>query len=377
MSWFKRKDPNAIPPVNEQARSELLGTGGASRGGRAVSPGPPSTSPYAPSANSDPYARPAPARFNSQEDRGGGLPAGPAPPRDRYNRNNPVGDSYSRGRANLDQDRAELFAGYNPENREPSNRFTDGPVSSGNATGGDEEEDEVEGIKKQSRFIKQESVASTRNALRIAREAEETARNTLGRLGDQSEKLANTERHLDISKGHVNRVEDKQDELKQLNRSIFRPVITFNKEGKRAAQEAKLLQRHEDERDEHEKSMMDIRETQNRIGKAQTFNGDEEDEEGIGGYGSGRFKPPVDQARRKAERQRYQFEATASDDEAEDELDDNLNEISDMTKRLKALGSAMGQELDNQNSRLDRLSNKTDNLDNKLFKGTKRFERIK
>lgn len=36
------------------------------------------------------------------------------------------------------------------------------------------------------RFTKQESVNSTRNALRLAREAEETARNTLGRLGDQS-----------------------------------------------------------------------------------------------------------------------------------------------------------------------------------------------
>lgn len=50
---------------------------------------------------------------------------------------------------------------------------------------GDEDE-EVEAIKQQMRFTKQESLSSTRNALRIAREAEETARGTLGRLGDQS-----------------------------------------------------------------------------------------------------------------------------------------------------------------------------------------------
>jgi hypothetical protein len=43
-----------------------------------------------------------------------------------------------------------------------------------------------EAIKQQIRFTKQESLASTRNALRTAREAEETARNTLTRLGDQS-----------------------------------------------------------------------------------------------------------------------------------------------------------------------------------------------
>ena len=48
------------------------------------------------------------------------------------------------------------------------------------------EDEEVEGIKQQTRFIKQESVNSTRNALRVAREAEETARATLSKLGDQS-----------------------------------------------------------------------------------------------------------------------------------------------------------------------------------------------
>jgi hypothetical protein len=48
---------------------------------------------------------------------------------------------------------------------------------------GQETEDDVEGIKTQTRFVKQESVNSTRNALRMAREAEETARNTLTRLG--------------------------------------------------------------------------------------------------------------------------------------------------------------------------------------------------
>jgi hypothetical protein len=190
MSWFKKKDASVIPPVNEQARNELLGTGTPNRAG-STSPRPSggSSSTYVPSRDGDPYARPAPARYNSQGSERGGLPSGPAPARDRYNRNNPVGDPYSRGQANLDEDRAQLFAGYDAEKHKPTGRFTDGP-SRGNGPEGEsgegEEEDEAEGIKKQSRFTKQESVNSTRNALRIAREAEETARNTLGRLGDQS-----------------------------------------------------------------------------------------------------------------------------------------------------------------------------------------------
>lgn len=105
-----------------------------------------------------------------------------------YNRNRGAGDVYSRGTAELDKDRDELFSGYNPT-KSGSGRFFDGPKL---ATGKEDEEgddDDVEGIKQQIRFVKQESVNSTRNALRLAREAEETGRNTLARLGEQSGKL--------------------------------------------------------------------------------------------------------------------------------------------------------------------------------------------
>lgn len=405
MSWFRKKDSSAIPPVSsEPARSGYLGAGAGMPTQRGPSPGPTSRSYNPPPsfANNDPYGQ-----YQGYQGTGGqsaqvnGLDgpvgaANPVPSRERYHRNQPVGDPYSHGRRNLDQDRAELFSGYDPEKHKVSGKFTDGPAPrdfpEAMAPGVDED-DEVEGIKKQTRALKQDSAVSTRNALRIAREAEETARNTLTRLGDQSgeyskfietfscfhssvsEKLANTERHLDISKGYVNRVEDKQDELKQLNRSIFRPVIVFNKDGKRLAQENKLLQRHEEEREEHEKAMRDIRESNNRIGQAQAYRGDDDEEDSIGGGsggGSGRFKTADALAKKKEARKRFQFEANASDDEIEDEIDDNLDEIGDMAKRLKALGTAMGQELDNQNTRLERLDNKTSNLDNKLHLGIRR-----
>jgi hypothetical protein len=188
------------------------------------------------------------------------------------------------------------------------------------------------------------------------------------------EKLANTERHLDVSKTHSQRAEDKTDELKQLNRSIFRPVIHFNKESKRAAQEAKIQSRYEEEREEREKSMMDIRETQNRLGQATSYGqGDEE----IGGGSNGRQpRTAVQQSLQKEQRKRYQFEATASDDELEDELDDNLDGISDVAKRLKSLGMAMGQELDKQNNRIERIEEKTVSLDNKVFRNTERVRHL-
>lgn len=184
------------------------------------------------------------------------------------------------------------------------------------------------------------------------------------------EKLANTERHLDVSKGYSARASDRTDELKQLNRSIFRPVITFNKDAKRAQQEARVQARYEEEREEREKAMMDVRESQNRIGRAQTYGRDDPNADellgGGAGGGSRRFRTQEQLGARKTARSRYQFEATASDDEVEDEIDDNLDEISDATKRLRALGMAMGQELDVQNRRIDVIGNKTDGLDLKI-----------
>lgn len=136
-----------------------------------------------------------------------------------------------------------------------------------------------------------------------------------------------------------------------------------------------MQSRFDEDRQERERAMMDIRETQNRLGRAGTYGrgGEEEEEEGIGG-GSfrNRMKTQEQLAERKQQRSRYQFEATGSDDELEDELDDNLDEIGEATKRLKALGMAMNQELDNQIGRIGRIEDKTTNLDNRVYRNTER-----
>jgi hypothetical protein len=178
-----------------------------------------------------------------------------------------------------------------------------------------------------------------------------------------TERLANTERHLDIAKGHSQRADDKTDELKQLNRSIFRPVITFNKDGKRRAQEQKLQNRFEEDRAARERTMMDIRESQNRIGRAVGYG--QEDQ-------GGKYKTEDQLAARKAQRSRYQFEATASDDDMEDELDDNLNEIHDAVKRMKALGLAMGQEVEKQGICIRHIGGETDILNLRVNRNTER-----
>lgn len=353
MSFFRRKDKILIPPTDAEAASSTRGSL------RSVSPLPSYRSNASSRDNPNPHGY-TESRTNSQNSYDNHDPPTTKPP--------PPSDPA------LDRARSELFAGYKPD-RAGSGRFFDGPDLAREPAPGEENDEDVEGIKQQTRFLKQEGVNSTRNALRLAREAEETARGTLTRLGDQSEKLANTERHLDVAKGHTLRAEDQIDELKQLNKSIFRPVITWNKDGKRAAQEAKVMQRYDDERRQREKAMTDIRETQDRLGRAITYS--QQDEEGVSGTGNYRTRTPGQLAARKEQRMRYQFEAGASDDELEDELDGNLDEISDVAKRLKALGNTMGQELDAQNQRLDIIGKKATELDDGVFRQTERLKRIK
>ena len=161
------------------------------------------------------------------------------------------------------------------------------------------------------------------------------------------------------------RAEDNTDEIHKLNRSIFIPAITFNKDKKRMAQERKRELRHQEEMYDREVQMQELRDSQNRVGRATTYGQSSSgatDEEGIGGYGGRRQLTSVQQAERKEQRKRYQFEATESDDEIEDEIDDNLDEIRDATRRLKALGLGMDAELRAQKTQLERITEKTDKL---------------
>ncbi|KAG9044691.1 Protein transport protein S9 plasma membrane t-SNARE [Tulasnella sp. UAMH 9824] len=379
MSWFRRKDAPQIPePTPSLSQPNVL-----RRGDRDTSPNPPSyrtsnANTYNRSRDGDPYA----ADLKS-----GGYNNQPTSTyqtgQDRYARSAGVGDPYSRaGAGNLDADRNELFSGYNPERSAGQNRFANRPGESGSGRFGgwqdrtpqnqEEQDEDVEQIKADTRKLKDDSLQSTRNALRLAREAEETARLTLNKLGDQSEKIASTERHLDQSKANTARAEDRTSEIKQLNRSIFVPVITWDKEGKRKKQEMRDAERRTAEQEEREGALRDVRESQNRIGRAAGYGLEDDGWRG----GSGRMRS----AQQKEERNRYRFaesqEEEDEDDRIEDELDDNLNQLGDVSKRLHALAMAQGDELDSQNRRLDRLNNNAEKLDVRLGRATNNLRRL-
>jgi hypothetical protein len=74
----------------------------------------------------------------------------------------------------------------------------------------------------------------------------------------------------------------------------------------------------------------------------------------------------------KEQRKRYQFDANASDDEIEDELDDNLDKIRQVTGKLKGLSVTMGEELNRQNGYINVIDEKTSRLDDRILSNTER-----
>lgn len=145
-------------------------------------------------------------------------------------------------------------------------------------------------------------------------------------------------RSLDAANDHSNRALDNTRELKALNRSIFLPVM--HKSKKHPVPEVP-------DQDEVVYRRKDIGDNLS-IGDSLV---------------GGRMKRGE---RSREQYKRYQFEATASDDEMEEQMSDDLDEILKTTKRLKELGRAMGDELDLQNGWISGISEKTDNLDGKI-----------
>ncbi|KAI5854686.1 hypothetical protein BZA05DRAFT_350596 [Tricharina praecox] len=228
----------------------------------------------------------------------------------------------------------------------------------------EEEEEDVEAVKQQIRFTKQESVASSRNALRVAAQAEETGRNTLARLGQQGERLYNTEKNLDVAASHNRVAEEKARELKTLNGSMFAIHVKNPMKSKSRAQaeEKKILDRHETEREERERTRQFGYESRDRVGKA--LNG------GPGGSYAGKTQMSM------AERSKYQFEADESDDEKEREIHNNLDQLSAITGRLKGLAMATGEEVDRQNHQIDKIMKKSDHVDNQIALTHNRIKKI-
>lgn len=215
-------------------------------------------------------------------------------------------------------------------------------------TAEEEEEEEIQTIKQEMRFVKQGDVASTRNALRVAAMAEETGRATLARLGAQGERIHDTEKNLDVAASQNRIAEEKARELKTLNGSMFAVHVSnpFTKNARRRERDEKILSTHRAERATREGTRQEAFRTNQRMER--TFR--EIEREAV--------KPSVGGKKNMTERAKYQFEADSEDEAMEDEIDQNLDLLAGAAGRLNGLARATGRELEEQNNHLDRITGK-------------------
>lgn len=230
------------------------------------------------------------------------------------------------------------------------------------------EDEEVEAIRQDIRFVKQESVALTRNTLRMAQEADASGTNTLGVLGSQSERLYNTEQNLLLADTQTKVAEEKVNELKRLNRSIFVPAYgnPFNRKSRLREKEERIKADKTQQKYLRETNRKEMYASEQRIKQGITQNATNSDIH---------QKYQGEQALKAA--QRYQFENDSEDDEMEKELAANLDQIGLYAKKLKSTANTMGMEVDSQNQRLRKIEDDADRLDIDVHMNSARLNSIR
>ncbi|ORE11222.1 hypothetical protein BCV72DRAFT_114354 [Rhizopus microsporus var. microsporus] len=274
---------------------------------------------------------------------------------------------YSRTNSNRD----ELFAGAR-NNNYSQDAYSSSRLGQNNREQlYDEEQDEeveVAGLKQKIKNVKQDSLASTRAALQRLHETEATAANTMNMLGEQSTQIANVNRHLDMSKAYSDRAANQAEELRQLNRSIFIPVVSnpFRRKEREKKELERLQQDHAEHMEERDRIRQFEYETKARIEETNRANEGQKNIRSAGRRG-----------RSEADRRRYQFEADSEDDAIEDEIDQNLDLMGDALAGLKNMAITMNTTLDDQNKQLGRTIDKVDPLSRNLIKTTDKLNRTR
>lgn len=234
-----------------------------------------------------------------------------------------------------------------------SNEYSMATYQDRQLTAEEEEEESIQATKQEMRFIKQGDVASTRNALRVAAQAEETGRSTLARLGAQGEMVHGAEKSLDMATVEGRLAQEKARELKTLNGSMFAVHVSnpFTSASRRRERDERILNTHREEREARDGTRSEAYQTNARMERVFRDVDREAAKQGKG------KKANV------TERAKYQFEADSEDEAMEDEIEQNLDLLSGAAGRLNGLAKATGKELDEQNRHLDRITGKVNTID--------------
>ncbi|KAJ5173074.1 hypothetical protein N7492_005667 [Penicillium capsulatum] len=393
----RSKNKSPAPPSNPYAQPIPVDPYTKAKIGAGVAPMPAGDQPGgmgSPPPRDPTRYRYAPNRYGNQggygSDRFGGASAGAgASGASRYGAGGygGLGSTDPNDPTAVEADRNELFGGARDRAQQSSQGGPPPPYSDGQQpsygggsneysmatfqdrqlTAEEEEEESIQATKQEMRFVKQGDVSSTRNALRVAAQAEETGRTTLARLGAQGELVHNAEQSLDMATVEGRIAQEKARELKTLNKSMFAVHVSnpFTSASRRRERDERILNTHREERGAREGTRNEAFQTNARMDRV--FR-DIDREAGKQNKGK---KANV------TERAKYQFEADSEDEAMEDEIEQNLDLLGGAAGRLNGLAKATGRELDEQNRHLERITGKSDFVDDQLAMNRAKLDRIR
>ncbi|KAI0433685.1 hypothetical protein F5Y09DRAFT_298516 [Xylaria sp. FL1042] len=248
----------------------------------------------------------------------------------------------------------------------------DGYGSQREMTEEEREAEEYRSLKNQIHDTTQASLATNQNSLRYMNQALETGLATYARLGAQNERLHHTDQLLDTATERHRDAEVQTKKLKSLNRSMFAVHVKnpFTEKRRTAEEEAKIMRQNQEDREVREATRRDKFAQHSRM------------ERNFAGFDNPDM-PNASSASNRGDRNKYMLEDD-SDEEgnaqleaANDQIERDLEQMSIGVARLKAVGKAMGDELDHGNKLIDRIGAKTDPLDDQIRVTNARMNRIR
>ncbi|KAK5629830.1 hypothetical protein RRF57_005545 [Xylaria bambusicola] len=289
--------------------------------------------------------------------------------RDRYQQQASAGNSGA-GNGN---------GGYGSDNTASGSKY-DGYGSQRQMTEEDREAEEYRNLKNEIHKTTQDSLATNQNSLRYMNQALETGLATYARLG--------ADELLDTATQSHRHAEAQTKKLKSLNRSMFavhvkNPFTEKRRTAEGNADHARLLHGISELTQWQRRQGLynKIKPIEKLVRRPEEINHSRM-ERTFAGFDNPDV-PNAGSSSNRGDRNKYMLEDDSDEeskaqlDAANDQIEKDLEQMSIGVARLKAVGKAMGDELDHGNKLIDRIGAKTDPLDDQIRVTNARMNRIR
>lgn len=238
-------------------------------------------------------------------------------------------------------------------------------------TAEEQEDQEYHSIVDEGKQMKRDGLASLQRTKQLAYQTLEVATGTAVRLGEQEDRLSNTEKNLDMAHAQHSIAVDKTKELKTVTRSMFAPHFSnpITKKKREAQFNEAVLARHREEREMAEAT------------RREAYRGNQETERDFRdamAYGDNRPKPAIPTAAQVAARRKQLMfdENDEEEQQLEEDIDNELDEVSDIAYKLKGIAVMQSKQLDRQAKTIDRMDQKSTGLGEGLAQTRRQLDRI-